>query len=95
MTDETEKRYIVRTLYLANFAEAAVQLAQERRNPTGIDSLRSALRKLEMADQTLEKELNAYVAEDCELIGLIRHDIEEQPLDLLVTAIFARQESSD
>ena len=92
MFEETEKRYIVRTLYLANFAEAAMLLAQERRNPTGVDALRNALRKLEIADQTLERELNAYAARECELVGFIRHDIENSPLDLLVTAIFVRQE---
>jgi len=92
MFDETEKRYIVRTLYLANFAEAAMLVAQERRNPTGVEALRNALRKLEIIDQTLEKELNAYAAQDYQLVGLIRHEMEGFPLDLLVTAIFVRDE---
>jgi hypothetical protein len=95
MVDGAEKKYLVRTLYLSNFAEAAIQVAEQRRSPTDVDALRNALKKLEIADKTLEKELNAYASQDCELVGFLRHDLEEYPLDLLLTAIFVRSGSDE
>jgi hypothetical protein len=88
MADETNKTYLVRTLYLANFADAVIQVTEQRRNPSDVDGLRNALKKLDMADKTLENELNAYASQDCELVGIIRHTVDEHPRDLLVTAIF-------
>lgn len=90
MSAEENNKYIVRTLYLAHFGEAAMRVAHQRRSPTDVDSLRSALKKLELADQALERELNAYAGQDCDLVTVIRHDSAEYPSDLIVTAIFAR-----
>lgn len=90
MFDDTGNKYLVRTLYLANFTDAVVQVAEQRHNPSDMGGLRNALKKLEMADQTLEKELNAYAAQNCDLVGFIQHSLSEHPSDLLVTAIFMR-----
>ena len=88
MSDETNRRYLVRTLYLANFADAVIQVTEQRRNPSDVDGLRNALKKLDMADKTFENELNAYASQHCELVGIIRHQVDAHPRDLLVTAIF-------
>lgn len=93
MSDEPNGKYLVRTLYLANFADAVIQVAEQRRNPSDVNGLRNALKKLDMADKTLENELNAYASHDLELAGIIRHEVDEHPRDLLVTAIFMASKS--
>ncbi|GAB4340443.1 MAG: hypothetical protein Kow00117_20910 [Phototrophicales bacterium] len=86
--------YIVRTIYLANFHDAVARVAKERRNPTDMNSLRDALKKLELADKTLENELNAYAGKGLHVVGTIRHDIPEYPADLLLTLIFEQEETT-
>jgi exonuclease VII small subunit len=87
---EDERPYIVRTLYMANYGEAAAKVAQERHSPKDMESLRDALKKLEAADKTLEAELNAYAERGYELVTTIKHELAAYPADLMVTAIFKR-----
>lgn len=86
--------YVVRTIYLANFNDAVARVAKERRNPTDMNTLRDALKKLELADKTLENELNAYAGKGYHLTGTIRHDVKDYPTDLLLTMIFEQEEQS-
>lgn len=82
---------LVRTLYLANFREAAVEVAHQRRKPRDMDTLRNALKKLDMADKALQVELNNYASQGYEIVSLIEHQVADYPMDLLVTAVFIRR----
>jgi len=87
------QHYLVRTLYLANFSEAAVQVARLRRNPTDAETLRTALKRMELADKMLEDELNSYADKGYTLVEAFRHEFKEQPSDLLFTAVFAKDKN--
>lgn len=90
---DEQKPYLVRTLYLANYADAAANVARLRRNPTDADALRTALKRMEMADKMLEDELNSYAEKGYTLVEALRHDVQDQPGDLLFTAVFYREKS--
>jgi len=82
--------YLVKTLFLANFIEAAQKVAQERRTPTDIETLKNALKRLDMADRLLAQELNTYGMGGYQLVDTMRYPVTDQPGDLLITAIFSR-----
>jgi hypothetical protein len=87
--------YTVKTIYLANYYEAAQSMVRERRNPANSGNLISALKRLELADQTLENELNRIAERGYELADSIVHRSDEYKNDLVVTAIFAKPSDSD
>jgi hypothetical protein len=86
----SEQHYLVRTLYLANYVEAAQNVARLRRNPSDADSLRTVLKRLELADKMLEDELNAFASRGYSLSELIKHEVPDYPGDLLITIVFER-----
>ena len=82
--------YTVKTLFLANFYEAAMSMVKERHTPTSRENLIASLKRLELADKTLEDELNRIAEQGYELADSIVHRRDEFKNDLVVTAIFAR-----
>lgn len=86
----SKKQYTVKTLYLANFYEAAASMVQQRHNMTDTQKLIMAMKRLELADKTLEDELNRIAAQGYEMIDTFTHPSDEHKMDLVITAIFAR-----
>ena len=82
-----EEPYIVRTLFLQNYFVPAQELAQQRRNTSDMQNLVSAMKRTEHADQTLERELNAYAEKGFTIVSIIQHRNDDFPNDLLVTVI--------
>ncbi len=86
-----KKELAVRTLFLANFFEAAATMAEQRRHPTNPQELVNAMKRVEIADKTLEKELSGFAERGYSLSAIIRHPHDStNPQDLLITAIFER-----
>lgn len=85
---------IVRTLFLANFFEPAIDLANKRRNPGNPQALINAMKRTELADKALEKELNGFAEKGYDVAAIIQHPHTDSghKLDLLITAIFTRQQ---
>jgi hypothetical protein len=53
------EKYAVRTLFITNYLSAAHDMAELRRNPTDTQALINAMKRVEIADRTLEAELNS------------------------------------
>lgn len=86
-----QKEFVVRTLFLANFFEAAATMAEQRRHPTNPQELINAMKRVEIADKTLEKELNGFAERGYSLGTIIQHPHDDtNDHDLLITAIFER-----
>jgi hypothetical protein len=87
-----KKQFAVRTLFLARFFEPGAEMADQRRQPpTDPKTLVAALKRVEIADQTLERELNAFAEKGFDLVAAIQHPrTETYKSDLLITTIFAR-----
>lgn len=84
-------RYIVRTIYLANYFQPSAELRRERRSTTTTDSLIDAMRRTELANETLADELNAFADKGLRLINLLPHPQDvENPHDLMVTGVFEK-----
>ena len=80
----------VRTLLLANFYEPGAELATQRRNMT----TPQAMKRVELADQALEKELNAFSEKGYRIISAFTHPSDEHPQDLIITVIFERPDQA-
>ena len=92
------KRYIVRTIYLANFYRPSADMAKQRRttDETTPETLVGAMRRTEMANQALEEELNAFAEKGYELMSVLHHpQSREGMFDLLITGIFAQDVADD
>jgi hypothetical protein len=89
--------YTVRTLFLQNYFAPANDLAAQRRrsqDSADMQAILSAMKRTELADKTLEKELNAFAERGYQIISLIPHPIDvENPYDLLVTVILSQGDS--
>ena len=89
--------YTVRTLFLQNFFSPATEMANLRRgSKPSLDrqSLLGAMKRTELADKTLEKELNAFTERGYQIISVIPHPIDtENPYDLLLTVILSQAET--
>jgi len=83
-------QYVVRTIYLANFYEAAASMVKQRHNLTDTEKLIGAMKRVELADKTLEEELNRIVSQGYEFVTAIEHPPTDYKDDLLITAIFER-----
>lgn len=83
--------YIVRTIFLQNYFTPAADMAQQRRETTNMKDLVSAMKRTEHANQTLERELNAFAEKGYNIVSAIQHPIGNHPTDLLVTLVLAEQ----
>lgn len=88
----TKKKFAVRTLFLARFFEPGAEMADQRRQPVpDTKTLVAALKRVEIADQTLERELNAFAEKGFDLVAAIQHPRPDAyKNDLLITTIFSR-----
>lgn len=86
------RQYAVRTLYLANFFSPAADMATARRANADPKTIIAAMKRTEMADQTLEKELNAFSERGFSLEATILHPTQEDAgHDLILTLILGRE----
>ena len=79
--------YVVHTIFLSRFREAALKVAEQRHNPSSAQELANAMKRLELADKVLEEELNRFVEQGYELVSALDLS-EETAQDLIFTAIF-------
>jgi len=90
------KKYAVRTVFLANFFAPGAEMANQRRSPSSTEALVTAMKRVELADQTLERELNAFAEKGYDLHTVIQHDMgnDDQHLDLLATLILSSEQDN-
>lgn len=63
-------------------------MAKQRRSTTNMQALVSAMKRTELADKTLEKELNAFAEKGYQIVSMISHPIDaDHPNDLLITVV--------
>lgn len=81
-------RYKVRTLFLSNFFEPSHEMVELRRNAhkSNAQALIASLKRVELADHMLEKELNTLAEKGFRLSQAILHP--QMGNDLVFTAIF-------
>ncbi len=80
--------YIVRTIFLQNYFTPSRELAKLRREGGAPEDLVSAMKRTELASQTLEKELNALADKGYQIVSVVQHSLEQGD-DLLVTVILS------
>jgi hypothetical protein len=90
--------YTVRTLFLQNYFAPAQEMAVSRRSAVSSDSTSNmksvitAMKRTELAQQTLEKELNAFSQKGYKIVSIIHHPGDsESPYDLLITVILSQE----
>ncbi len=87
----SQKEFAVRTLFLSNFFDPGWEMAQARRQGDDRHALVKAMKRVELADKALEKELNAFAQKGYDVASLIQHPPSEgRTQDLLITAILTR-----
>lgn len=90
--------YTVRTLFLQNYFAPANELAAHRRasnDSANMQAMLSAMKRTELADKTLQKELNAFAERGYQLVSVIPHPIDaENPFDLMITVILSQADSN-
>jgi hypothetical protein len=89
------EKYAVRTLFITNYLSAAHDMAELRRNPTDTQALINAMKRVEIADRTLEAELNSIAEKGYRLQTALMHPQEDNVHDLLITAIFSRETENE
>lgn len=83
-------QFIVRTLFLQNYFAPAREMAEQRRDQSDMNEFVRAMKRTELADQTLERELNAYNEKGYQIISVIPHPTDpNHPHDLLMTVILS------
>lgn len=87
----SNKEIAVRTIYIQKFFDPGHEMVDARRNPQDAQALIKAMRRLEMADQTLERELKAFADKGYDIASILQHprqNVDEH--DLLVTLILSK-----
>lgn len=88
--------YIVRTIFLQNYFTPAHDMAEQRRHTTDMNALVSAMKRTELAQSTLEKELAGFAEKGYQIVSIIPHPFDENnPNDLLMTVILSGEDDSD
>lgn len=82
------QNYIVRTLFLQNYFAPSQDLARSRREGGAPEDIISAMKRTELANQTLEKELNALAQKGYSIVSVMPHPLAHQE-DLLVTVVLS------
>jgi hypothetical protein len=90
--------YTVRTIFLQNYFSPAQEMAVSRRAAVATDSTTNmktvitAMKRTELAQQTLEKELNGFAQKGFKIVSIIPHPSDsESPYDLLITVILSQE----
>jgi len=87
----TSKEIAVRTVYIQKFFDPGREMVEARQNPQDTQALIKAMRRLEMADQTLERELKSFAEKGFDIASVLQHprkNTEEH--DLLITLILSK-----
>jgi len=82
------QNYIVRTIFLQNYFAPSGDLAKQRREGGAPEDIVNAMKRTELANQALEKELNALAARGYTIVSVLPHSLENGD-DLLVTVILS------
>lgn len=86
--------YLVRTIFLQNYFAPASEMADLRRGNGDMQDLVGAMKRTELADKTLEKELNAFAERGYRIMNIIQHPPNAENLyDLLITVVLSKDES--
>ena len=86
------ENYLVRTIFLQNYFTPASEMAEQRRKNTDMVSLVGAMKRTELATQTLEKELNAFAERALNIVSVIHHPTDHKhPYDLLITVVLSEE----
>jgi hypothetical protein len=93
----TRKEYLVRTILLQSYFGPAGEMAKQRRDQTqDTQAMVNAMKRTQLADETLQRELQSFGDKGYTLLDLLRHPLEtKNRYDLLVTAIFCRDAPDD
>lgn len=82
--------YIVRTIFLQNYFTPAHDMAEQRRHTSNMNALINAMKRTELAQSTLEKELAGFAEKGYQIVGIIPHPFDtDNPSDLLMTIILS------
>lgn len=66
-------------------------MARQRRKTTDMQELVRAMKRTELADQMLERELNSFAEKGFQIVGIIPHPIDpDHPHDLLITVVLSQ-----
>jgi len=85
------KEITVRTIYLQKFFEPGREMAEARQNIQDTQALIKAMRRLELADQALERELKGFAEKGFEISSILQHPHDSaDEHDLLVTLILSK-----
>lgn len=87
----TKKDIAVRTIYLQKFFDPGREMVEARQNPQDREGLIKAMRRLDLADKTLEQELKPFADKGFDISAILQHprkNVEEH--DLLVTLILTK-----
>lgn len=86
--------FIVRTIFLQNYFTPAQDMAEQRRHSTpDMNLLVSAMKRTELAQETLERELANFADKGYQVVSMIPHPFdEENPSDLLMTVILSGED---
>ncbi|MEM9951139.1 MAG: hypothetical protein AAFV93_25220 [Chloroflexota bacterium] len=86
--------YTVRTIFLQNYFAPASNMANMRRGKGDTGELVGAMKRTELADNTLARELNGFAERGYHIMNIIPHPIDaENPYDLLITVVLSKDES--
>jgi len=86
-----KKEIAVRTIYLQKFFDPGREMVEARGNLQDREALIKAMRRLEMADKTLEQELKPFADKGFDINAILQHPHENSgEHDLLVTLILSK-----
>ena len=87
----TNKEISVRTIYLQKFFDPGREMVEARRRQQDTQALITAMRRLELADKTLEKELKSFAEKGFEINSILQHPrANADEHDLLITLILSK-----
>ena len=91
----SKKEIAVRTIYLQKFFDPGREMVSARQNPQDMQALVKAMRRLEMADKMLEKELTGCADKGYDIASVLQHPHNHtNEHDLLITLILSREVDS-
>lgn len=81
----------VRTIYLQKFFDPGSEMVAARQNPQNREGLIKAMRRLDLADKTLEQELKPFADKGFTISALLQHPNKNaEDHDLLITLILTK-----
>ena len=88
--------YTIRTVFLQNYFAPAKKLAEQRRGDNQMRDIVSAMKQTDMANKTLEDELNVFEEKGFDIVSVIPHPMQDDnATDLLMTVILEKRPDSE